>query len=175
MRFRAVLLFSTFVLLLSISPIDRIQKKINKEIKSAFKIDNYIIKPIYIDSLIIDSLPSKFNNNFNMVYNNGILIGYSYYSKAPSLYNLYDYLIILDKSLKIKKSKILAYREDYGGEIASRSWLSQFINKSFNSNFKYSIDISAISGATISVKSMIIAVENFMASVKILDENNILR
>jgi hypothetical protein len=45
----------------------------------------------------------------------------------------------------------------------------------WSDSYKYSKDISAISGATISVKSMIIAVENFMVSIKILDENNIIR
>ena len=91
------------------------------------------------------------------------------------MYNLYDYLIILDENLKIKKSKILVYREDYGGEIASKRWLKQFIGKSWLDSFLYSKEISAISGATISVKSMIKAVEDFMISIKILDEKNIIK
>ena len=162
-------------LFLSNIPLDRIQKKIDKEIKSTFKIENYTIELLSISDSISKLLPVLFNNNFKKIYSNKILVGYSYYSKAPSLYNLYDYIIILDKNLKIKKSKILAYREDYGGEIASKRWLKQFIGKSWIDSFLYSKDISAISGATISVKSMINVVENFMLSIKILDEQNIIR
>ena len=170
-----IFLLITSMLFLSINPLDRIQKKIDKEIKSTFKIDSYSLMLISIEDSVSKSLPVLFNDNFKKIYNNKILVGYSYNSKAPSLYNLYDYLIILDENLKIKKSKILVYREDYGGEIASRRWLKQFIGMTWSDSYKYSKDISAISGATISVKSMIIAVENFMVSVKNLDENNIIR
>jgi len=168
-----ILLFSS--IFLSFNTSDRIQKRIIKEIKSTFDINVINLEIISIEDSILDSLPSLFNDNFKKIYNNNSLIGYSYHSQAPSLYNLYDYLVILDKDLKIKKSKILAYREDYGGEIASKRWLKQFIGKSWIDSFLYSREISAISGATISVKSMINAVENFMNSVKILDNKNILR
>jgi len=170
-----IFLLITSILFLSINPLDRIQKKIDKEIKSAFQIDSYSLMYISIEDSVSKSLPLLFNDNFKKIYSDKILVGYSYYSKAPSLYNLYDYLIILDVNLKIKKSKILVYREDYGGEIASKRWLKQFIGKSSLDSFLYSKDISAISGATISVKSMINVVENFMSSIKILDEKNIIK
>jgi Na+-translocating ferredoxin:NAD+ oxidoreductase RnfG subunit len=170
-----VFFFLISSLFLSNIPLDRIQKKIDKEIKSTFKIENYTIKLLSISDSISKLLPVLFNNNFKKIYSNKILVGYSYYSKAPSLYNLFDYLIILDADLKIKKSKILTYREDYGGEIASKRWLRQFIGKSWTDKFIYSKDVSAISGATISVKSMINAVESFMSSIKILDKKNIIR
>ena len=170
-----IFLLITSMLFLSINPLDRIQKKIDKEIKSTFKIDSYSLMLISIEDSVSKSLPVLFNDNFKKIYNNKILVGYSYNSKAPSLYNLYDYLIILDENLKIKISKILVYREDYGGEIASKRWLKQFIGKSWLDSFLYSKEISAISGATISVKSMIKAVEDFMISIKILDEKNIIK
>ena len=170
-----ILLFFISSLFLSVNSLDRIQKKIDKEIKSTFDIDNYSVEVISVDELIFNTLPSSFNDNFKKIITNNEIVGYSYYSKAPSLYNLYDYLIILDKNLKIKKSKILIYREDYGGEIASKRWLRQFTAKSWTDKFIYSKDVSAISGATISVKSMINVVENFMLSIKILDEKNIIK
>ena len=130
-----IFLLITSMLFLSINPLDRIQKKIDKEIKSTFKIDSYSLMLISIEDSVSKSLPVLFNDNFKKIYNNKILVGYSYNSKAPSLYNLYDYLIILDENLKIKKSKILVYREDYGGEIASKRWLKQFIGKSWLDSF----------------------------------------
>ena len=140
-----IFLLITSMLFLSINPLDRIQKKIDKEIKSTFKIDSYSLMLISIEDSVSKSLPVLFNDNFKKIYNNKILVGYSYNSKAPSLYNLYDYLII------------------------------QFIGKSWLDSFLYSKEISAISGATISVKSMIKAVEDFMISIKILDEKNIIK
>ena len=83
-------------LFLSNIPLDRIQKKIDKEIKSTFEIENYTIELLLISDSISKSLPVLFNNNFKKIYSNKILVGYSYYSKASSLYNLFDYLIILD-------------------------------------------------------------------------------
>ena len=48
----------------------------------------------------------------------------------------------------------MVYREDYGGEISSNRWLSQFKDTTLGEKFMYGDNISAISGATICVKSM---------------------
>ena len=86
----------------------------------------------------------------------------------------FDYLIILDLDLKIIDSKVLVYRENWGGEIGSKRWLKQFKYKGKDDRLKYMHDISAISGATISVKSMIKTVNLFLDSVNILNQNSVL-
>ncbi len=53
-----------------------------------------------------------------------------------------------------------------GGEIASKRWLRQFVGKTINDRLKYRENVMAISGATISVKSMTIAIDNLMTSLK---------
>ena len=45
---------------------------------------------------------------------------------------------------------ILQYRESYGGEIRSPSWLAQFVGKSSASPLQVGNDIRNISGATLS-------------------------
>lgn len=75
-----------------------------------------------------------------------------YIGKAPSKFETFIFIHILDKELKIKYSKILVYREDYGGEIGSKRWLKQLIGLKPHQRVD---NISAISGATISVKSML--------------------
>ena len=87
---------------------------------------------------------------------------------------MFDYLILLDTDLIIKKAKVLVYREDYGGEIGSRRWLKQFIGKSSSENLKYEKEIIAISGATISARAMTVAINTFLKNTTILKENNIL-
>ena len=82
--------------------------------------------------------------------------------------------MILDNELIIKASKILAYREDYGGEIGSKRWLRQLIGKTSDDELIYGDNIAAISGATISVRSMTNAINNLLLSIKSLQEKEIL-
>ena len=86
----------------------------------------------------------------------------------------FDYLIILGLDLKIIDSKVLVYRENWGGEIGSKRWLKQFKHKGKDDRLIYMKDISAISGATISVKSMIETVNLFLDSVNKLNQNSVL-
>ena len=64
------------------------------------------------------------------------------------------FLTIFDENKKVFDSSIIKYREAYGGEIASKSWLNQFLNYTDSSNYNVGDAISGISGATISVNSV---------------------
>ena len=77
----------------------------------------------------------------------------------------FDYVVIFDRGLIVKKIKILAYREDYGGEITSKRWLRQFAGLTGVDEIKYGTDIKAISGATISAVSMTDAVNDLLKNV----------
>ena len=54
---------------------------------------------------------------------------------------------------------MLLYKENYGGEIASKRFLKQFEGKSAGLNMEYNQDIDGISGATISVQAISRAVK----------------
>jgi Na+-translocating ferredoxin:NAD+ oxidoreductase RnfG subunit len=95
-------------------------------------------------------------------------------SKAPSKTDNFDYLVLLDPELIVLKTKVLVYREDYGGEIGSKRWLKQFIGKTQDDNLRYGDNIVAISGATISVKSFTEAINNLLQSLKMLHSKHIL-
>ncbi|MFC2110080.1 FMN-binding protein [Bacteroidota bacterium] len=169
-------LFVLFTLTLSSFQLSKsIQKKLNKEIKSAFDTSTYILKPFLVTEEVKKSLLVKFtDSNFYSIEDNGKLIGYAFVERAPSKTAEFDYLVLLDAALIVKKAKVLIYREEYGGEIASTRWLKQFIGKSEKDSFVYKKDISAISGATISVRSMTTSVNNLMKSVAVLHQKNIL-
>ena len=83
-------------------------------------------------------------------------------------------MVLLDSDLVVLKTKILIYREDYGGEIGSKRWLKQFIGKTQNDDLKYGEDIVAISGATISVRSFTQAMNDLLKSLNILHSKQIL-
>lgn len=64
------------------------------------------------------------------------------------------FLTIFDENKQVYDSEIIKYREGYGGEVANKSWLNQFINYTDSSDYKVGGAISGISGATISVNSV---------------------
>ena len=60
-----------------------------------------------------------------------------------------DYAVALEGG-RVKRVDILAYRESYGGEVRSPSWLAQFVGKTAASPLRVGGDIRNISGATLS-------------------------
>jgi len=160
-----------FSLFITFGQSDKLQKKIDKVVKSTFEVESFSMQSKTFSLSIMSELPTKFSNDhFFEIINNDQLLGYAYVSKAPSKTDEFDYLILFDADLIIMTSKVLVYREDYGGEIGSKRWLKQFIGKSSSDQLVYGDNIMAISGATISVKSMTNAVNNVLKSIKMLQQ-----
>jgi hypothetical protein len=175
MNFKQVFILIGSVLMLSFGLPKAIQKKVDKEIRTAFSIEEFGFNPISISTEVTQTLPSSFgDDNFFEIESNHIRLGYAYIAKAASKTDEFDYLVLLDNDLIILKSKVLAYREDYGGEIGSKRWLKQFIGNTYHDNLRYGDNVMAISGATISVRSMTVAINNLLKSLKILHSENIL-
>ncbi len=153
----------------------KLQKKVDKVIKSTYDIETFSFDAITISTEIAKELPSKFgeDNLFKITASNK-LQGYAYVAKAPSKTAEFDYLVLFDDKLTVVKAKVLIYREEYGGEIGSKRWLKQFIGKTQNDKFRYGDNIDAIAGATISVRSMTNAMNDLMQSLKMLNEKDIL-
>lgn len=153
----------------------KIQKKVDKEIKATYEVENFTFSAITITEAVTKDLPSVFGvDNFFKIEVNNQALGYAYIAKAPSKTAQFDYLVLLDQNLIVKKTKVLIYREEYGGEIGSKRWLKQFIGKSENDELIYNDNIMTISGATISVRSMTTAMNNLLQSLKILSKKGIL-
>jgi len=64
----------------------------------------------------------------------------------------------------VRRVDILAYRESYGGEVRSPSWLSQFVGKTSVSPLKLNNDIRNISGATLSSMHITEGVKRILAA-----------
>jgi len=164
---------SLTVLILIISSFtvsDKINQLADKEIKSVFEIKNYSKQTITISNEINETLPQKITKtNFFKIKNNEKLLGYYYLGQAYGKADYFDYIVIFDSNLLVSKVKVLVYREDHGGEVASKRWLKQFSGKSKTDNLQYQKDIAAISGATISAKSMTNEVNKLLKTIHILD------
>ena len=167
-----IALLITLPVMLSFGLLKGLDKKIDREIKDEFEVAEYSHAGVEVPKDLQQKLPSRVSKeNFFRLKNNGELLGYAYLDQAPSKTAEFDYLVIFDKDLAIARTKVLVYREEYGGEIGSRRWLRQFTGKSKADELDH---IAAISGATISVRSMKNAVKDILASVQILKENNVL-
>jgi len=171
-------LSSIIILVLSILAFGlpkNIQKKVDSEIEKTYSVESFSFDAKIIASNVAKELPSKFGaDNFFEIKKDTKLLGYAYVSKAPSKTDQFDYLVLLDTNLVIVKTKVLIYREDYGGEIGSKRWLKQFIGKTKDDEFRYGDNIDAISGATISVRSMTKAMDDLMKSLKILSAKDLI-
>jgi len=142
-----------------------ILKQIRKEITTVFLLKDFKLME---KSLAIP--PSLFlrASTFYKIESQTKKIGYAIVVTAPSKTDVFEYLILTDEDLKIKKAKVLIYREDYGGEIASKRWLSQFVNHSSDHTYVYGDNISAISGATISVHSITSSINHLFDFLRVL-------
>jgi hypothetical protein len=153
----------------------KMEKKIDKEISNAFSLQSFQKEILPIENTIQEELPVSFQeDNFQKIVVDNHVIGYFYFGKAPSKTDTFDFVVIFDTDLIIKKIKILAYREDYGGEIGSTRWLRQFNDLGKNDSVAYGKEIKGISGATISASSMTLAVNDLLQSLAILKNKNIL-
>lgn len=88
------------------------------------------------------------------------------FAQAKGRYEMFDYLIVVNPEFAIEKIRVLKYRSEYGGEIASKRWLKQFENYS-SGELRYKKEISALSGATISANSIVADIPKVLKILKI--------
>ena len=74
-----------------------------------------------------------------------------------------DYAVGLSPDGRVTRVEILEYRESYGGEIANRDWLSQFVGKTGRDSLELDKDIRNISGATLSSQHVTEGVKRILA------------
>ncbi len=93
----------------------------------------------------------------------GRVLGFFIFDRVIGKHLYIDYAVALDPGGRIRQVDILAYRESYGGEIRSPSWLAQFAGKTSSSSLQIGSDIRNISGATLSSHHVTEGVRRIMA------------
>jgi Na+-translocating ferredoxin:NAD+ oxidoreductase RnfG subunit len=93
----------------------------------------------------------------------GRVVGFFVFDRVIGKHLYIDYAVALDPSGRIREVEILQYRESYGGEIRSPSWLAQFVGKTGASPLQVGSDIRNISGATLSSHHVTEGVKRIMA------------
>lgn len=151
---------------------ENLEKKIDKEVVDVFGINSFQFIPIEVSENLNLKLPAKITGqNLFKLIDGDTFFGYVFIDKANSKTAYFDYLVIFDNDLTIRRSKVLIYREEYGGEIGSKRWLKQFEGKSSTDSLE---NIMAISGATISVNSMTNAINDLLKTINILYQNKVI-
>lgn len=131
----------------SLEPVyQRSQKKIDKTLSSLWPDEN-------IETVHISSADIRENEKAFEVWIDGQHTAYFITAQSRSKFDVFDYMVVFDLEGRIKQPKILIYREDYGGEIASKRWLRQFIGLDKNSDMNLGKEVQNIAGATISCES----------------------
>jgi len=94
----------------------------------------------------------------------GRAVGFFIFDRVIGKHLYIDYAVALTPAGAVHGVEILQYRESYGGEIRSPSWLAQFVGKTSNSSLKINGDIRNIAGATLSSTHVTEGVKRVLAA-----------
>lgn len=151
------------------------QKKLEKSISKIWKNKTILKKEIIIPIEIQKEIGTKIKDqSLYKIFVDDRIEGYLFLDSKNSKFNLFDYMVLLNTDLSVKNVNILVYREDYGGEICSPTFLKQFNGKNFNSEIKLGRDVQGISGATISCRSAALGVKIITKKAKALQKEGYL-
>lgn len=150
-----LLLFSIFFVTVSFAPKDEnILAKAKKHIEVILETSDVNLIRHSLEEVSFASDHAFKKGELYELETAGNRLGFAYIGEANSMKDVFDYLIVFDKDLRIIKSKVLIYREQHGQQIGSARWLKQFIGMSTSDTPQLGKNIQGISGATISVTSM---------------------
>lgn len=116
----------------------------------------------------------RFFSNYIFYYEvkkNNEIVGYAMLDNVLGKVKPITYLIVFNSTFSVLSVEIIKYREQYGGAVENRDWLEQFNSKNLKSDLELNKDIDGISGATISVKSVIRGVKRLLFLINNLGEN----
>ena len=69
-------------------------------------------------------------------------------------FEYFDYFIIFDEDLNVKKLRVFNYQATHGHEVGGKGWLKQFIGYHGEKKLEYGKNVDSISGATISANAI---------------------
>ncbi len=153
-----IFIILTFCFLISSEIKEESIKAIQLFYNDAIEIENKTFK---ISKKIKSEIQNKVKQKFfrNQIYywtikKDGANKGYALLDNSKGKSMPITYLVIFNMDQEIIYSKIIKYREAYGGEVSGEKWLAQFNKMKQDSLYTFPENISGISGATISVASV---------------------
>ncbi len=89
--------------------------------------------------------------------------GFFIIDQVVGKHELITYAVGLNLDGSVKQIEILEYRETYGAEVRNPAWRQQFVGKTAVSPVKLNLDITNITGATLSSKHITDGVRRVLA------------
>ncbi|MBC8320469.1 MAG: FMN-binding protein [Bacteroidetes bacterium] len=143
--------------------------KIEKTIKKKMGFQEFLLESV---DVVVE--PNSQSEVFRIQSNNQTL-GYVYVSRVNTCraggcsinpddiavdFEYFDYFLLTDSVGNVVNVKVYNYRATHGHQVMSRGWLKQFFGFNGSQTLNYGKDIQAISGATISAKTLIFDIQN---------------
>lgn len=151
-------------------------KKMDKRIHKIWEDDQLTYGILRIPSEESESLNFTIQENqLFVVHTDSVVLGYVFLDQDKGRYDLFDYMVVVDTSLRVKKVEVLIYRSDHGGAISNKRWLRQFEGAQPQTEFTYGKEIDAISGATLSGKSITAGVSRILDQMDVLQQHGLLK
>ena len=134
------------------------EKQINKVFQDSTIISHHIYKITDTDKVTYDIVEQVFfKDELNVWIINNLTDSKQYYAILDNVIGKtmpISFLSIFNQDGSVYNISVIKYREQYGGQIKSKRWLKKFENYTDSSDYIIGRNISAISGATISVHSI---------------------
>jgi uncharacterized protein with FMN-binding domain len=89
--------------------------------------------------------------------------GYALFDEEIGQHEPISFATFFDPDGRIQRVEVVAYREPYGDGIRAERFRRQFVGRDVQSQFRPGDDIDAISGATISSRSMCVGIQRAVA------------
>ena len=146
---KKIIYFILFILLVSFTIVDKVEKKCNKILAKTFK-------EIMLMKTRLDVSSKNEDEKWHKISDKALnrKLGYLETTSAIGRFDKFDFMVLFNPDKSIKKVRVLIYREDHGGEIGNKRWLKQFEGKSLKDVKTLNSQINGISGATMSCNSI---------------------
>ena len=101
---------------------------------------------------------------------NGEKLGWFVVDYVIGKHSLIDYAVAIDSNKQVLDVEVLSYRESYGGEIRSPSWLEQFKGKKSSDHLTLNDDINNIGGATLSSRHVTEGIKRILSTINVTQQ-----
>jgi thiamine biosynthesis lipoprotein len=101
---------------------------------------------------------AKSSYTFYLGRTNGHVDGYALIDEQNGKVLPITFVTRINPDGKVSQVEIMVYRESHGGEVASKRFLNQFHQKSFNDELRLHGNIVNVTGATLSSQALVVGV-----------------
>lgn len=152
-----------------------LDKKLNKVIKRDLGLSEFEKSSLNITNEQLDDAGIQLFEHqlFKLTSKDGFE-GFYIVESAMGRFHDFTYVIFFETDMSVKLVRVVEYSEEHGVEISHKRWLRQFVGKTPEDNLMFRKNIDAISGATISGRSITESIALILQSVKLLRENKLI-